>query len=345
MPDSTVEVRESLPLPLRPVPWKWVSRIANHTQNDCFERYIARADPANTICYFWPNAPIELINRAKDRGIMTVREMINTYRGTAKNILDAAYAQLGLQPNHDITDASVALEKRELSLYDYVFACSQQVGRSLADAGVSSERILPTSFGWTPASSPIKPRHNDSNSLNVLFVGSAGVRKGLPQLLEAWAKSKISGQLIIAGRIEDDLKSMADRYRLGYNVKFLNFVSNVDTLYEAADLFVLPTFEEGAPLVIYEAAGAGLPVITTPMGSAGLIKDGINGLIVNAGDVEALSNAMIQLASSSEMRAKFSSRIAGDAAEFTYAKVGQHRIAMLNNLLATRPSSADNFSE
>lgn len=333
MPDCNIEVRETLPLLLRPMPWNWTSRIARRTQNHVFETYLTSADPTNTICYFWPDTPIELVMRAKDLGIMTVREMINTYRGKAKEILDLAYAQLGLKATHNITDASVELERRELLLYDYIFACSQVVAKSLVEAGVAAERILPTGFGFTPVARPIERNCSDSNSPTVLFVGTAGVRKGLPLLLEAWAKASISGQLLVAGKIEDVLRPTVDRYRLDYNVKFLDFVSDISALYAIADFIVLPTFEEGAPLVIYEAAAAGLPVITTPMGAADVVKDGINGLIVNAGEVDALANAIARLASSRQMRTEFSRQIASDAAELTYSKVGQRRVEKLTNLL------------
>lgn len=341
MPKSVIDVRRALPLPLRLAPWKWVSNIGNVTQNHSYKRLVDTADPASTICYFWPNTPTELVVRAKDRGLLVVREMINTYRGTAKKILDEAYDRLGLAPTHGITDESVELEKQELSLYDYIFASNKQVELSLAHAGVSSDRILPTSFGWSPTGGGLNRKENSSEPLTVLFVGSACVRKGLPQLLEAWARSNISGELIIAGGIEEAIKPIVDRYKNGYNVKIVGYISDVDVLYRAADFFVFPTFEEGGPQVTYEAGGAGLPVITTPMGMGRLIKDGINGLVVNAGDVDALSNAITQLASSRDLRAEFSDRIARDAAEFTYTKIGQNRVGRLVKVLASHNAESN----
>ena len=63
-------------------------------------------------------------------------------------------------------------------------------------------------------------------------------------------------------------------------------------------MFVFPTLEEGDPQVTYEAAGCGLPILTTPMGAGRLIEDESNGLIVKPCDVDALAEALWRLVNS-----------------------------------------------
>src|SRR5262249_9338018 len=104
----------------------------------------------------------------------------------------------------------------------------------------------------------------------------------------------------------------------------------------SADIFVFPTLEEGGPQVTYEAAGCGLPIITTPMGAARLVKDGLNGLIVNSSDVDGLADAITRLATSSELRHRLGRQAAIDAMDYTYQKLGYDRARKLSSLLRIR---------
>ena len=64
----------------------------------------------------------------------------------------------------------------------------------------------------------------------------------------------------------------------------LDFVRDIGALYRSADIFVFPSLEEGAPLVTYEAAACGLPVITTPMGAASIVRHNREGLVIDPYD-------------------------------------------------------------
>lgn len=103
-----------------------------------------------------------------------------------------------------------------------------------------------------------------------------------------------------------------------------------------ADVFVFPSLFEGFALVILEAMAAGLPVITTP-NTAGpdLIEHGKEGLIVPAGDAEALRAAMESLLNNPE-RARAMGRAAHEKAkEYTWERYGERWGAMLQELRAS----------
>ena len=116
----------------------------------------------------------------------------------------------------------------------------------------------------------------------------------------------------------------------------MNFVQDVGSLYRSADIFVFPTLEEGGPQVTYEAAGCGLPIITTPMGAARLVKNEVNGLIVGPAEVDGLAEAISRLATSRELRERLGHQAAIDAQRFTYEQVGIERASKLNPLLRDR---------
>jgi glycosyltransferase involved in cell wall biosynthesis len=329
-----VNVVETLPLPFRWLPWSMVSDLGYSSLNRRFLKAIQAADPKQSIGYFWPDPPASLVTAARDRGLITVREMINSFRGNAKPILDKAYAAQGLAPTHGITDESIEREREELALYDYIFASNAEVEASLIKAGVKRERIIPTSFGWTPsryASTASLPK----SAFTALFVGSVSVRKGAPQLIEAWKRSGVAGELVFAGKAEPALAPLLAR-QADPSIRYLHFVSDMGALYRSADIFVFPTLEEGGPQVTYEAAGCGLPVITSPMGAGRITKDGVNGLIVEPDDIDGLAQAIARLAESKETRERFARQAAFDAQQFTYERLGLERSRIFRELLGPR---------
>jgi len=330
----SVTVTEAIP---RPIPYRVAWRIADRALTYRFKRALGAADPRNTIVYFWPMPPISLVRYARDRGFLTVREMINTGMWMAKPILDEAYHRLGLQPSHNITEEMVQRERDELRLHNYFFSSNQMVEKSLVEAGVNPAKILRTTFGWLPSRFASSVGEENRKGFRALFVGTICVRKGIPQLLAAWKKSGVKGELLLVGPVEEALKPSIAPYLDGHGVRLAGFVSNVGPLFKSADVFVFPTLEEGGPLVTYEAMGCGLPVITTTMGEARIVKDGVNGLLVDPYDVDGLARAISLLAGSPELRSRLGRQAADDAQNFTYDKVGNERARMLNGLLEARP--------
>ena len=333
VPD-TVALHQTLPWPLRPLPWRLVNGRGHDSLVRAYRKAIDAADPATTIAYFWPEPPLELIQHAKRRGLLLVREMINCCRASAKRILDQAYAELGLEPSHGITDELVKAELEELPAYDYFFA-SRQVVATLNESGVSSDRVIATSFGWSPERYSAVPVVR-SQKFSALFVGKVCIGKGAVQLIRAWLQAKIDGELWLAGTVSDEMQAIVESVRDNQTIKFLGFKNDLASIYKSADCFVFPSFAEGGPQVVYEAAGCGLPVITTPMCMGGLVRDGENGLIVPSGDEDALAAALTRLASDADERRGFGERAASDAWNFTYAKIARDRASRLAEVVGQR---------
>ena len=286
-----VKVHQSLPILFRRMPWRYAPAHAQRCLDEDFARALETANPTETVAYFWPDPPVELVQIARDRGIPTVREMINTACATSGPILDEAFTRLGLPPNHSINPDKILTETRELRAHDYFFASNPEVERSLLELGFAPDQILTTSFGWSPDRFPNLGRPSRLRSgLRFLFVGTLNVRKGLPELLEAWQDSQVPGELVLAGQTEPEGR--------GTRRKSLNnregTHSRVHRKCRRAFLWcrrlrVPESREEGGPQVTYEAAGFGLPVITTAMGAGRLVVDGKTGVVVDAGSVPQLT--------------------------------------------------------
>ena len=110
------------------------------------------------------------------------------------------------------------------------------------------------------------------------------------------------------GELRDEMENMAASLLPKKSYDFPGNSPNLLEKMNGATMFVLSSDYEGMPNVVIEAMAMGIPVISTDCpsgGSAALIKDGINGLLVPVGDENALSHAMSILADSREMQGNF----------------------------------------
>jgi glycosyltransferase involved in cell wall biosynthesis len=138
----------------------------------------------------------------------------------------------------------------------------------------------------------------------ILFVGRLASVKGIPVLLDAMSrvrKAHPRATLILIGdgperpAIEAAVRADAD---LATAVTFAGYQSQEDVARHlaTASMLVLPSFAEGVPVVLMEAMAAGKPVIASQVGGvAELVKDGVSGRLVPAGDDHALEAAITWL--------------------------------------------------
>jgi len=168
-----------------------------------------------------------------------------------------------------------------------------------------------------------------------LFVGRPAREKGLAVLLRAWSEAALApGAALLLVGVGPELppaacSSAGGRRARSDGVVCLERVGadELRSLYAACDALVLPSipthaFREPWGLVVNEAMNRGLPVIASDaVGAAagGLVRDGVNGLVVPAGDPEALARAMRRLAGDASLRTRLGSAGAHDVRAFSHA--------------------------
>lgn len=134
-----------------------------------------------------------------------------------------------------------------------------------------------------------EPVYHDHDTLRVLCVSRLVERKGIQYLIEGVAELDVELTVVGEGEQESELKQLVAAEEIEERVTFAGYVPHdeIHEYYEAADIFVLPSKNEGMSNTVLEAMAAGLPVITTDTGgTAELIGD--NGSIVPMEDVNSL---------------------------------------------------------
>jgi len=286
----------------------------------------------NDIIYLWPGASMRLIKKIKAKGNILIIENINCHQKISKQILDKEAKRINITESYcSISQAKIDNEFELLGLCDYIFSPSQLVTKSLLDSGVISEKILESSYGLNESQqfNLDEKKENDNSPLEFIFVGRVGLRKGIHLLLEYWCAANIDGVLKIIGNTEESIKELIEPYRKVNNIQFVDFVDDIEAIYKAADVFVLPSLEEGSPLVTYLALGAGLPCVVSPMAGVGVVNHEKEGLVIDAHDKTAWVKALQLLASSAEVRKAQSISAREASNNFLWSKVGRRRAGLL----------------
>jgi glycosyltransferase involved in cell wall biosynthesis len=127
-----------------------------------------------------------------------------------------------------------------------------------------------------------------------IFSGALIERKGIHHLLEAWHRLNLSNaELWLVGSVHDEARPQLKKFSRE-NIKTFGFVHDPETCLSQSTVHVFPSQWEGSAKVVYEAAACGLPQITTRE-AGDVIRDGVEGIIVQPGDVDAIAGALKHL--------------------------------------------------
>lgn len=136
----------------------------------------------------------------------------------------------------------------------------------------------------------------DQDAIVFLHVGSGYARKGVAQLLAAFAAlPNPNTRLLVVGadKAEGRLKRQAARLRIADRVHFAGGQAEIKPWYGVADCFVLATLYDPFPNAALEALASGLPIVVSGQcGAAELVEEGANGFVRDALDANGFSEAM-----------------------------------------------------
>jgi len=217
----------------------------------------------------------------------------------------------------------------ELRHAAHVFTPSAYLRRLAIAWGVSPERVsvLPNP---APAVPELAPRGElrrtlGLNGATLVFAGRLTAQKSLERALEAVAAAD-GVSLVIAGEGPDrgPLERRVADLGLGGRVSFLGALprERVVELFRAADATILSSSWENFPHTVVEALAVGTPVLAMEAGGVSeVVQDGVNGLLVAAGDTDALAEAVRRYFDDNELRERLRAAAAPSVAAYAPERV------------------------
>lgn len=157
------------------------------------------------------------------------------------------------------------------------------------------------------------------HDLNLLFIGQLNEKKGIFDLLSICKELLRYGNhfiLRIIGQektreMKRQIQNIIDSYNLSDYIQLVGEVRGEEKLrlFQQSDIFILPSYIENFPVTIVEAMRAGLPIVTTPVGSIPeIISDSINGYLIQPGDIHAFVDKILTLSKNTQLRQEMAQR-------------------------------------
>jgi glycosyltransferase involved in cell wall biosynthesis len=223
-----------------------------------------------------------------------------------QELLDDEYKSYNLN-YHKLDNRIVDRALQEYETSSYISTPSQFTFDSFAKYGLEKKLFLNPYGSRISQFYPSKSKNYET--FKVLFVAQINLRKGIFYLIEAFKKLKHpKKKLKIIGSISSDIKDLFLK-SLTDEIEYVGIVNNLQLkdFYSEANVFVLPSIEEGLAMVMGEALACGCPVIaTTNTGASSLFQDEKEGFIIPIRSSEHIYLKLQLLADSKDLQKKMS---------------------------------------
>jgi glycosyltransferase involved in cell wall biosynthesis len=203
--------------------------------------------------------------------------------------------------------------------------------------GFDFERLAPN----TKARARVRQEFGIADDEFVIgYVGNSATGKGHRQLVDAFEKilnDVPKARLFLAGRdITPDIAANPSN-----KIIFAGWRDDIPACLNAMDLFVQPSLSEAFSQVLIESMGAGLPVIATDVGGAReVIENGVNGILIEPNDPEAISREVVRLYKETETQLEMARKGMNSVQErFTAEQMVEHQMALYGKWMKEKHSA------
>ena len=177
---------------------------------------------------------------------------------------------------------------REYELADLLLVLSERAAHTFRVRGFPEEKLFYLPRGvdierFRPGKRPARFR--------AVFAGALIKRKGIQHVLKAWHRLNFAdAELWLVGFVHEEAKPYLKQFWRD-NIRVVGFVRDPENYLNKGSIHVFPSQWEGSAKVTYEAAACALPQITTRE-AGDVVRDGVEGIIVKPGDVNAVAAAL-----------------------------------------------------
>ncbi len=245
----------------------------------------------------WSGDCLLSLREAKERGIPSIVEIPTWHRDRGK--IKRAPANDGIEdpplrwPKRWKEDLLLQRDRflEEYDLADLILVLSEKAAETFRVQGFPEEKLfyLPRGVDVERFTPGTRPPH-----FRAVFSGALIERKGVHHLLMAWRKLNLkNAELWLVGSVHGEMKPYLEKLA-GDDVKVVGFAREPEKYLRQSTVHVFPSQCEGSAKVTYEAAACGLPQITTRE-AGDVVQDGVEGIIIEPGDIDALAEAIQHL--------------------------------------------------
>ena len=238
----------------------------------------------------WSGDCLETLRVAKRKRIPSLIEIPTWHRGSQRT-----QARGQKSETQESWKSRFLLEpERFLEEYDLatlVVVLSEKAAESFRAANFPDEKLFYLPRGvdvdrFKPGTQP--------KIFRAIFSGALIERKGIHHLLEAWHRLNLpDAELWLLGNVHDEAKPHLQKFWRD-NIHVLGFKRDLENYLNHGTVYVFPSRLEGSAKTIYEAAACGLPMITTRE-AGDVVRDGVEGIILQPADVDSIAAAIEHL--------------------------------------------------
>ncbi|HXM75074.1 MAG TPA: glycosyltransferase, partial [Chthoniobacterales bacterium] len=242
----------------------------------------------------WSGDCLQTLRVAKKKKIPSLIEIPTWHR-------DRATGKVGQPPATSTSSlfqkwkSNLLLERErfieEYELADLIAVLSEKAAETFRTRGFPEEKLFYLPRGvdverFKPGTRP--------PIFRAIFSGALIERKGIHHLLEAWHRLNLrDAELWLLGSVHEEAKPHLRKFQRE-NIKTFGFVRDPENYLNQGTIYVFPSQWEGSAKVVYEAAACGLPSLTTRE-AGDVVRDGVEGIIVQPGDVDAIAAGLEHL--------------------------------------------------
>jgi glycosyltransferase involved in cell wall biosynthesis len=279
-----------------------------------FDEWLLRVMPECDALIALSGAALKTGALVQRRGGKYICDRGSSHHRFQVQIIDEEHDRWGL-PRPEEAPGVVERDEEIYALADAITAASSFSARTYVRMGVPSEKIHIIPYGVRLEHfKRSTPPPDIREQFEVIFAGQVSLRKGIPYLLEAFARVRHPHKrLRIMGNAAPGFREFLGRLPLE-GVEFVGSVPQAElaAIMGSSHVLVLPSIEDGFGLVMNQAMACGCPVIaSTNTGGEDLFSDGEQGFIVPVRDPAALADRMQRLVDEPELQRKFSEAATG----------------------------------
>jgi glycosyltransferase involved in cell wall biosynthesis len=227
--------------------------------------------------------------------------------------------------------------KAEYELADVILVPTEAIAQSLHDYGVSHDRIRVLPYGVAPLFAEDSASAS-ARDIALLFVGNLGYQKGIDLIIRCIAEGVVGAeQLIVVGRRVRHQEGYLRQLR-AMGVRCIEHLDqrSLASVYARSRWIVIPSRQDGTPLVCLEAMSAGcVPLISSGAGLSSMVANLDRRLVVEAGDGEGLAKRLREILTwPGERWRHLSTNAAAMTSEFSWARYARHCVSIYGELIA-----------